>query len=85
MNRALLNFHSQGKPVVPGAITALENESLLVRICTASLLGKIGPDARSAIPALKKRLKDDDETVRERAQEAIHKIEAPAAPSTKGQ
>jgi len=44
------------------------------RIAAASLLGEIGPDAKAAIHALEKALKDEDEHVRAAAAVALKKI-----------
>ena len=55
----------------PAAIHAVE----AVRSSAAGALGKIGPLAKEAVPALKKALEDDDAGVREAAAEALRKIQ----------
>jgi HEAT repeat protein len=44
-------------------------------------LGRIGPDARAAIPALEKALSDEDDEVRREAAKALGRIRGAAAPS----
>lgn len=46
-----------------------------VRIGAANFLGKIGPDAHEAIPALREALNDDEERFRRCVAEALKKIE----------
>ena len=52
----------------------LTDESQIVRVLSAVALGKIGPEAQTAIPALTAALHDEDQFVRERAAEALEKI-----------
>ncbi len=56
-----------------------------VRRDAASVLGNIGPEAKTAVPALKGLLKDKDENIRCAADEALAKIEVvlPTAPNGK--
>lgn len=84
VNAALMDLFRQGKPVVAGAITALDHKSSSVRYFSTMLLGDIGPAAKPAIPRLQKLLKDEYIPMRKLAQETISKIELPVAPSTGG-
>jgi len=69
--------------VAPG-IEALKNRDFLVRFEGASLLGRLGAAAESAIPHLEKAVGDESEVVRITASDAILRIEAslpaPAGP-----
>lgn len=53
---------------------ALADGSVNVRLAAAESLGKIGPKAKDALPALQKALNDPEEGVRNAAREAIGKI-----------
>ena len=53
----------------------LEDEDDWVRLMAAGALGRFGPRAASALPALKKGLEDDSERIRKRFKETIVKIE----------
>ncbi len=57
-------------------IEKLTDEDEGIRRNAAIALGKIGPAAKDAIPALTEALKDEDEEVRDRAQAALKKIKA---------
>ena len=66
-----------GDPGVVQALTeALEDEAVGVRWCAARGLMRIGPGAASALPALRKVLKDEHHLVRKFVRKAIEKIEA---------
>jgi len=56
----------------------LRDDSRDVRCLAASALGRIGADARTAVPALEKALNDEDERVRQAAAEALKKIQEAA-------
>jgi HEAT repeat protein len=45
------------------------------RCAAARALGKLGPDAKSAIPALSELLNDKDEDIRKAASHALKKIQ----------
>jgi HEAT repeat protein len=45
----------------------------------AGVLGSIGPDARSALPALRAALQDKEPTVRAAVEHALQKIDPKAA------
>jgi HEAT repeat protein len=68
-------------PVVPSMIKALESRDVPVRANAAVVLSAFGPDAKAAIPALARALKDENFRVRELAGEALNRIIArPNAP-----
>jgi HEAT repeat protein len=54
----------------------MKDKGVLVRRTAAEAMGQIGPDARSAVPALTEALKDEDEKVRQAAQAALKKVNA---------
>lgn len=54
------SFGSRSKAAVPGLIRTLKNPSGHARIMAAEALGKIGPDAEAALPALTAALEDKD-------------------------
>jgi HEAT repeat protein len=68
----LLNI---GPDAVPELIKALEGDYGQVREYAAYILGKMGPDARAAIPALTDALWDKDKRVRGTAQKALAEIQ----------
>lgn len=68
-------------PVVPSMIKALESRDVPVRANAAVVLSAFGPDAKVAIPALARALKDENFRVRELAGEALNRITA-AGPNT---
>jgi HEAT repeat protein len=59
---------------VPALIGALSAEDARVRRAAADMLGRLGPIAAQAVPALQKSLEDDDQDVRINAGEAILSI-----------
>jgi hypothetical protein len=63
------------KVVVPFLINCLNDPEPMVRVGSAMILGLYKERAKSALPCLKKLLKDDDEFVREAAELAIIMIE----------
>jgi HEAT repeat protein len=67
----LLNI---GTDAVPELIKALEGDYGPVREYAAWILGKMGPDAEEAIPALTRALWDKDKRVRGTAQKALQEI-----------
>jgi HEAT repeat protein len=64
-----------GKPAVPDLIRLLKSGDTNVRSRSAWALGKIGPDAKEAIPALTQAAKDPEASVWTEAREAIIKIQ----------
>ena len=75
-NKALLGM---GPEVVPAMIALLKDEVWEMRRGAAWLLGKLGPDAKDAIPALTRALKDPNASVRKKAEEALMKIKGEKA------
>lgn len=67
-------FGSIGSPAVQPLIGSLNDASPSVRQWAAEALGKIGPDAGDAVPALKVALSDDNENVRKAARSALDLI-----------
>ena len=67
-----------GKPAVPQLVNALRHRDPSVRRQAASVLAKIGPDARAAAPMLTAALDDEDLAVRKAASRALGEI-GPAA------
>ncbi len=53
---------------------ALKDPESNVRYRAAQALGRIGPEAKAAAPALKEALKDENELVRKATGEALRKI-----------
>jgi HEAT repeat protein len=66
----------QGVEAVPALIEALGDGDWIVRRRAARALGGIGPRARSAVPALRLLLRDDDPRVRDDVEEALERIGA---------
>ena len=63
-----------GKPSIPALIKVLKNKKWATKELAAETLGKFGPKAIKALPALKRLAKDKDEDVRNTAKEAIQRI-----------
>lgn len=74
--RALSQYKAAASPALPALVELLQDESRSVeaRWNAARTIGKIGPEAVSAVPALMKFLKDKDGTLREHCAEAIGDI-----------
>jgi HEAT repeat protein len=69
-------------PVLNKLVTAKDE---ILRVQAAGALGDLGPEARDAVPALKKLLDDPNEEVRRTAADSLAKIQGTAAPApTKG-
>jgi HEAT repeat protein len=65
-----------GAPSVPVFTAALDSSSRNAREIAMIGLSKMGPLAKSALPALKKRLKDSDAKIKDLARTAIIEIES---------
>jgi HEAT repeat protein len=59
---------------IPNLVKALQDGDVRIRRSAAEVLGKFGPLARQAVPALREALGDDDAEVRENASLAILNI-----------
>lgn len=70
-NKALLGM---GKEVVPHMISLLKDDDWEMRRGSAWVLGKVGPDAKDAVPGLTEALNDPNAAVRMKAAEALEKI-----------
>jgi HEAT repeat protein len=70
-NQALLGM---GKEIVPHMIALLKDDTWEMRRGSAWVLGKLGPDAKDAVPALTEALNDPNHAVRTKAAEALKKI-----------
>jgi len=90
---ALLALNEMGKELVadvlkrgdtidPGLVELLKSRAPTVRRWAAKMLGRMGPCAKSAIPALEEKLKDSDLEVRKAAAEALQRVRQPPKPST---
>jgi HEAT repeat protein len=62
--------------VVPAMIKALESAEIPIRANAVVVLGAFGPDAKAAVPALARALKDENLRVRELAGEALNRVAA---------
>src|SRR5262249_40426544 len=76
---ALRALGACGKPAVPVLTEALKDLHSEVLVVAAGSLGRIGPEAREAIPGLLLLWKDDEETIKNAAGDALKKIDADAA------
>ena len=72
--RAMYALVEIGAPAVPELTAALGSDNVSVRLMALNTLALIGPDAKDALPAIKKRLDDPDSDVQNRAKNAIEKI-----------
>ncbi len=77
-NYALL---AMGKEIVPGMISLLKDDDWEMRRGAAWILGKVGPEAKDAVPALTEALHDSNPEVRTRAAEALKKVKGGNAES----
>jgi HEAT repeat protein len=64
-------------PAVPALVGALRDEHIEVRLAAAAALGRIGPAAAEAIPALTALLEQSDERFKNTIRSAIEKISPP--------
>ena len=72
--RAMYALVEIGAPAVPELTKALDSDNVSVRLMALNTLALIGPTAKDALPAIKKRLDDPDSDVQNRAKNAIEKI-----------
>ncbi len=71
-----LTYHERDpKPYLPAIINLLKDDLPRARIAAARTLERLGPKARSALPALRPLLNDPDPAVRGRPAEAINRID----------
>jgi len=70
-NKALLGM---GPEIVPYIVPLLKDQEWEMRRGGAWLLGKVGPDAEDAVPALTEALNDSNAAVRMKAAEALKRI-----------
>lgn len=66
---------------VQNLIRALQNDDPIERLVAAKQLGKIGAEARAALPALQRLLQDPDIDVRKVAEAAIARIQSTPPPA----
>src|SRR5206468_1700770 len=62
---------ADAKIAIPNLIDALNNSDARVRRVAAESLGKVGPAASAAVPALRRALGDEDNEVRVQASDAL--------------
>lgn len=72
--RAMNALVKIGAPAVRPLIEAIDSDDVNVRLMALNTLGLIGPDAKDAIPAIKKALEDPEVNVQNRAKAALEKI-----------
>jgi HEAT repeat protein len=71
---------SGAEEAVPALIEALKSEDPAIRESAILILGKLGPAAKGAVPALGNLLDDPDSNLRNKAAEALGKIGKAAVP-----
>jgi HEAT repeat protein len=76
--KALLNIDPHPTDLVASLLEVLRDQTDENRWFAADVLGELGPDARSAVPALKEALDSDSYTLRESAAKALQKLQAGA-------
>jgi HEAT repeat protein len=67
-----------GPPAIPPLVAALARDDTVLVSRAAEVLGKMGPEAAEAVPALRKLLEDADEEVQREAEKALLRITAGA-------
>ena len=72
-----------GREVVPHMITLLKDDDWEIRRGAAWMLGKLGPEAEDAVPALTEALRDSNAVVRAKASEALKRIKGEETTSTR--
>jgi HEAT repeat protein len=70
-----------GKQTLPTLVEVLTDHDPNLRATVAHTVGLIGPNARPAVPALTKALKDEEEAVRETAKVSLRRINRRASPT----
>jgi HEAT repeat protein len=73
---------ADGVPALSAALEGSHSEPMTLAVARA--LGEVGPEARPAVPQLRKLLQDNSKDVRQAAEEALQRIEV-APPEPKGQ
>jgi HEAT repeat protein len=71
----LERFRGGAKPAVPALIDILKKGQPHERWQAARTLGRIGPEARDALDALREAARDSDQTVKEAAANALKQID----------
>ncbi len=77
--RALEETKEPPAECVPTLVALLDSEESLRRLLAAELLGRIGSEARAAVPALRGRLDEGNDLVRDAVVKALRRID-PATP-----
>ena len=72
---ALRQIDTVGPEAIPVLIKSLESEESRVRFYAVFFLGKLGPEAKEALPALQKLKREDSSRLRRSLEETIKKIE----------
>ena len=73
----MLSVVSQAEGVVRVFVLDLQDPDDTIRLRAAKILGRFGPSAASAIPALEAALGDEDRDVRRSAMDALNRISPP--------
>jgi HEAT repeat protein len=63
-----------GEPAVDALVEALKDKDEFVRLRIVNIIGAMGPDAKSALPALETAMKDESEFVRTAAERAVFRV-----------
>ena len=79
--RVLETLAAYGAPAVPAIVTVLGHQDEVLHELAATALGRMGPAAKDALPALRQALQSPREEMREAAALAIARIEGAAARS----
>jgi HEAT repeat protein len=74
--KALLHIDPHPTDLVASLLEVLRDQTDENRWFAADVLGELGPDARSALPILKKAVDSDSYTLRDSAAKALQKIQA---------
>jgi hypothetical protein len=74
----------QAKPAIPDLIACLNDSDHAVRFEACGVLGRIGPDAREAVPTLKKLQNDPVAGIRRAAETALQQIDPEARAAQTG-
>jgi len=74
--RALAKVDPNNAELLPAMLTDIKNPDAVTRRFACMVLGELGSNAKSAVPALTEALNDSDEWVRKRANEALTNINA---------